>query len=228
VVGDDAWQTAVVMVARARVLILTGDMTAEGVRTIPMLMSAMRQRIDVVIGSPACLRLLPDGFHQRWRVQRTILTPGNTDAPVFPTATDHILFLPGGVCLTTSLSPSQYWTNDGSRGAQTAGIVTVNLGATTVAIGPDLELLSRLAPSSAAVAIAPTGSILECTRHLATPAIGINAGVARDQEIEPTGDSGLLLNSRSLVRIFPEDVAEFRLSPEGVSIPKWRQLIVSA
>lgn len=105
--------------------------------------------------------------------------------------------------------------------------MTVSLGSVAIAMGPDLETLSRLVPSSVTVVIAPTGSIQECMRYLATPVIGINAGVARDQEIEPSGDRGKDQDTRSLVRVFPEDVAEFRLSPAGVTIPGWRQSIVS-
>lgn len=225
VVGDDAWQTAVVMTARARVLILAGDMTTEGVQGIPLLMSAMRQRIDVVIGSPPCLQVLPHGFHQRWRVQRTILLSADTDASALASASDHDLFLPGDLRLTTSSFPSGHWTDGGTLGG--ASIVTVSLGSVAIAMGPDLETLSRLVPSSVTVVIAPTGSIQECMRYLATPVIGINAGVARDQEIEPSGDRGKDQDTRSLVRVFPEDVAEFRLSPAGVTIPGWRQSIVS-
>ncbi len=231
VVGDDAWQTAVLLAARARVLILVGDMTAEGVQSIPMLMSAMRQRIDVVIGSAACLRVLPPGFHQRWQVQRTILSAADTDAWTSPSLTDHTVYLPGDVHLSTSSAgfPAGNLLNDRTGGTLTgAGIVTISLGPIAVAIGSDLESLSRLARPSVAMVIAPTGSIDGCARYLATPAIGINAGVARDQEIKQAGDSGSHQDTRSLVRIFPEDVAEFRLSPAGVTLPGWRQSIVSA
>lgn len=233
VVGDDAWQTAVLLTARARVLILVGEMTAEGVQTIPMLMSAMRQRIDVVIGSAASLRVLPLGFHQRWNVQRTLLSSADTDAPTFPSMADHTVYLPGDVQLSTTSAPSSgHWSNERTKRTPTdACVVTIALGSIVVAIGTDLETLSRLALPSVTVAIAPTGSIGECARYLATPAIGINAGVARDQEIKATGpteDSGLHRGTRSLIRIFPEDVAEFRLSPAGVTLPGWRQSVVSA
>lgn len=226
VVGDDAWQIAVVMSARARVLILAGEMTPESVQAIPMLMSAMRQRIDVVIGSPACLRVLPHGFHQRWRVQRTILWSTDTGGPTRSSVSDHTLSLPGDLRLSTSASPSEHWTVEGAKGTTDGSIVMISHGSSAVAMAADLQTVSRLAPWSVAVAIAPTGRVHECARYLAAPAIGINAGVARDQEIAPAGKGVSHQETRSLVRIFPDDVAEFRLSPAGVTIPAWRQSIV--
>lgn len=225
VVGDHGWQVGLLLTSRTRVLILIGELKPDAISSIPMLLSAMRQRIDVVMGTAASVGLLAPDFHERWLVRRTLILPHRAETAVPTSASDQTLYLPGDVRLTLSTSPRGYWLQSSADMDPTwANAITISRGRIVIAIARDLETIANLAPLSTAVAIAPAGNIEHLTRHLAAvPAICINADSARDQDVVPAGAGDTTQVTRSLVRIFHSDVAEFRLSHNGVTIPRWRQ-----
>lgn len=225
VVGEDQWQIALLLTSRTRVLLLIGDASRDTITAVPLLLSAMRQRIDVVVGSAPSLEWLPSGFRQRWMVRRTIVWPDEPDTPAPMMNSNVTLHLPQDVRLTVSTSPLHHWaTESGSSTRVATSLVTLTRGNSIVAIGSQLEAIAALGPPTTAVAIAPGGSIDELVRHHPAPAICINADEARDQDnfLRVANENGEAI--RSLVRIFPEDVAVLFLSPDEVSIPKWRQV----
>jgi hypothetical protein len=227
IVGDRQWQILLLLVSRIRILILTGDPPVDAMPSIPMLLSAMRQRIDVVIGTPASVGSLPTGFHERWLVRRTLIVPDDVQRlPPMPDS-DQVLHLPDDVRLAVLTSPLGFWLGDSATAKPTmASLITISRGHSIIAIARDLETIARLTPPTTAVAIAPRGSIDHLARHLAVPAICINADVARDQDIALAGTGETAEVTRFLVRIFREDVADLRLSDNGVTIPEWGQAVL--
>jgi hypothetical protein len=228
VVGDRQWQILLLLVSRIRILILTGDLPVDAMPSIPMLLSAMRQRIDVVIGTPASVGSLPTGFHERWLVRRTLIVPDDVQRPPPPMPdSDQVLHLPDDVRLAVLTSPLGFWLGDSAAAKPTmASLITISRGHSIIAIAKDLETIAQLTPPTTAVAIAPGGSIDHLARHLGVPAICINADLARDQDIALAGTGETAEVTRFLVRIFREDVADLRLSDNGVTIPEWRQAVL--
>lgn len=224
VVGEEEWQIALLLVARTRVLILNGDPTPNSLEVIPMLLSVMRQRIDVVIGSSIALASLPSGFRKRWMVRRFIPLPDEGGTVAGLTAPDRILHIPGDVHVGISASPRGFWSGSSSGVARSAtAIVSITCRECIITIGRTLEAIADLGSSSTTVAIAPNGSIDYLARHLRVPTICINADQVREQTMGVGARALVPPVSRSLVRIFPQDVAEFGLQAQGIAIPSWRQ-----
>ncbi|MDQ3540754.1 MAG: hypothetical protein M3440_08715 [Chloroflexota bacterium] len=229
VVGEDEWQIALLLAARTRVLILTGALTQDAMAAIPMLLSVMRQRIDVVIDSSASLASLPDGFRQRWMVRRIIPLADDGASSTEMTSLDQVLYIPGALRVNVSASPRGFWTERSGGSDRTAtGLVTISAGGSIIAIARNLETIADLGPALTTLAIAPVGSIDRVARRLRVPTICINADQVRDQKIDFGGGGLVASGARSLVRVFPQDVAEFRLLEDGIAIPAWRQTIASA
>lgn len=224
VVGEDEWQIALLLAARTRVLILNGEPTPDALETIPMLLSVMRQRIDVVIGSSVGLALLPPDFRERWMVRRIIPVPDEGDIQTEKTVLGQVLHLSNNLHVEVSASPRGFWARTSGDITRTAtGIVTISCSESIITIGRNLETIADLGPSSTTVAIAPTGSIDYLARHLRVPTICINADQAREQKMDFRASHLVPPAMRSLVRIFPLDVAEFALQEQGITVPAWRQ-----
>lgn len=229
IVGEDEWQIALLLASRTRVLILNGTLSQEAVSAIPLLLSVMRQRIDAVIGSSAALSFLPGGFSQRWLVRRFIPTPTGAETSSEMTIPDQVLCMPGGVRVDISVSRRSAWAETPSRDDRSSGcLVTISGAGNIVAIAGDLETIADLGPSLTTVAIAPIGDIGQLARKLLVPTICVNADQVRAQGVEFRSNEPDMLEARSLVKIFAEDVAEFCLLDDGITIPAWRQVFDSA
>lgn len=227
VVGEEEWQIGLLLASRTRVLILTGELSREAMAAIPMLLSVMRQRIDVVMGSSAVLAFLPGGFRERWKVRRIIRLPDPEDITTGATALDQVLHLPTGLRVAISTSPRGFSRAETPGGADrtATGLITISRGGSIITIADTLDSIADFAPSSTTVAIAPTGRIDHLASRLRVPTICINADQIHDREIDFGASSRDLPDARSLVRIFRDDVAEFRLHEDGVAIPAWRQTL---
>lgn len=224
VVGEDRWQIALLLSSRIRVLILTGELSPDAMATIPMLLSVMRQRIDVVIGTSAGLSMLPNEFRQRWMVRRFILVADDGDASIRTRAVDQVLYMPGAVRVEVSASPRNAWVKpSGEATRDAASLVTITRSGSIIAISSNLETIAELGSSSTTVAMAPIGSIDHVARRLRVPTICINAVHVPKPEVSFGSERPSPSGNRSIVRIFPTDVAEFGLRHDGIAIPAWRQ-----
>lgn len=226
VVGENQWQVALLLASRTRVLMLTGDLSREAVEVIPMLMSVMRQRIDVVVGPASGLALLPDRFRQRWMVRSFIPLPDDNGTSLEKPAPGRLLQLPGGFHVAVFSVPKGFWA-ESSRAAMRSAthVITISWSRYVIAIADSLEAIAEFGSGSTTMAVAPGGAIEHIARVLRVPTLCINADQVRDQDIDAGSDSSHRLADRMLVRIFPEDVAEFRLRHDGVAIPSWRQAL---
>lgn len=226
VVGDERWQVALLLASRTRVLILTGELSQDAVAAIPMLLSVMRRRIDMVISPAAGLALLPDQFRERWMVRSIIPLPDDDDTSTVRPAPDRIVHLATDLRVAITSVPLGFWSESSGRKPQsTSYVVTVSRGRSVVAIAKSLDVLADLGAPSSTIAMAPEGDVDNFSRHLRVPTICINADQLRDQHLDALTPQTPQADTRSLVRIFPTDVAEFRLRHDGVSIPPWRQAI---
>ncbi len=182
VVGDREWQIALLLASRSRVLILLGELVPDAMSAVPLLLSAMRQRIDVVIGTAASVRLLPEGFHSRWLVRRTIVHPDEITTPAELPIDDQVLHLPDQLRVSTMSLATGHWRHEtAERNRATATCVTISGGRCMIAMAMDLQTLAAFGLGPITAVVAPNGDIAAFTRYADVAAICINARHVRDQ-----------------------------------------------
>lgn len=228
VVGEGDWQCVLLLAGRVRVLVLTGQPPQNEPVPITRLLSAMRQRIDVIVATPGGLSTLSGDFARRWRIRRTFVLP-DSDAELRSVHTgEHALHLPHGIRLDVRIAAAGEWSAHDEGAPSTAGsMVSISHGPTVVAMAATLDTIARFHPMRATMALAPGGTWPDGGGLGSVPVLAVNGDQVETPDPASADQTGADAASRWLVRIFPADVAVFALSPEGLSLPSWRQRLVA-
>lgn len=213
IIGKGASQIALIDTMRVRVLVFLGPQVPVLVETIPMLMTMVRQRIDVVIGSSTVIDTLPEGFMSRWHVAHAFAIPDpdalRPDSKTYTTIVeDRRLDLGDGCILELRRSTRDAW--DTRALPRILWSVMTTFGTATVILAPDEHSLDVLAEQGASVVAVPNGETDHIARLLTPASVAIN------------GRDGLdTAPATALVRIFPTDVARLTIENDQVALPSW-------
>lgn len=212
-IGAGASQIALVDTIDLRVLILLGPVSDGLVDAIPMLLTMVRQRLDIVVGPAATIEHLPAGFTSRWRVAHTFVIPAAGAAtPATRTQTsvvDDFRLEPGnGVELVIRRSTRADW--QAHAETQQLWTVTTTFDEAALVFAPDMASVDVLAERGPAVLAVPKGEVGHIARRWSPAAIAVNA---RDELDAAPGTM--------LVRIHPGEVARFTIRDGQVALPPW-------
>lgn len=217
VVGRQSAQIILLDTLSARVLIVLGDPDAGLVDQVPALMTIMRQRIDIVIGTAPGTAALGESFAFRWNVSQTIVIPdtiGSSPGPNTSTRSTSsqstAINLDRGVSLSIDITTRGGWNG---LPPQSLWSVTVVHGRHTVVLGPDEASLLATAPDRLSLIIVPAVSGPSFEQKLSPGSIAINENNHREMHQRAHGTA--------LVRTYPEDIARFVFAEDGIELPFW-------
>jgi hypothetical protein len=208
IIGKGETQVILLDTTRLRVLILCGTPDEELRAQIPALLTMLRQRIDILVGTSAALDALGHEFWQRWRVSHSFVLADGVTAGQDTSTQTWITQAVGaelgdGVSIDFSLTTRDEW--EATMEPRSLWAVTVRAGSSLVTLAPDMD--------SALVLSAPRSTLVAT---LLPASIAVNS---EDDLTWPTEDpSGAVL-----VRIYPEDISRFELRDDGIALPTWAE-----
>jgi hypothetical protein len=219
IIGKRGTQVILLDTTRLRVLILCGTPDGELQAQIPALLTMLRQRIDILVGTSAALDALGHEFWQRWRVSHSlVLADGGTagqDTSTQTWITGAVgAELGDGVSIDFSLTTRDEW--DVTMEPRSLWAVTVRAGWSVVTLAPDMDSALVLSAPGSTLVVVPQGNANRLMATLLPASIAVNSA---DDLTWPTEDpSGAVL-----VRIYPEDISRFELRDDGIALPTWAE-----
>ena len=222
VVGERRAQIVLLDAMGSRALILLGEPSTGLLERLPAMLTALRQRIDLIIGSESVLAGVAVDVAERWRARHTLIVPtwlGGPDSPDTARASlvrsDLELGL-GGVKATMRISPRQEWragSSDSTDGP--AWAVAVERETSRVLLSPTAAGTLIAGPRRPVLVITPGDDIRLVVEKISPLALAVNGDAV---------DESTRSRTLPLVRTFRDDVARFELGRDGVRLPPWAQL----
>lgn len=219
IVGRRDVQIVLLDTSRTRVLILLGIPEDDLELQIPALLTMLRQRIDLVVGSISSIEALDQEFMQRWQVTTCLVFPESTETgPDGPFRTwitsDLAVDLGNGISLQLTSTMRGAW--NAAAAPRNLWQVFVTNGQEEVSLTPNDASASALAPQAATLLITPRADPHQLLPVLYPAVIATNA---RDDLALPDNAS----REVSLVRTYPQDISRFELIPTGLRLPSWSE-----
>lgn len=220
IVGEKGSQIVLLDTTGARALILLGEPSDRLVEQIPSLMTALRQRIDIVIGADAVLAGSAAGIGERWHARHQLVVPDRLGGTHPPDTAERTtvrsalsLDLGTGIRASIHISARGEW-RAGDEGEGAAWAVLIAHGASRIALAPTAAGALVAGPNRPSLIVTPGDDIALIEEKLSPGAVAVNAdALAPDKEA-----SGF-----ALLRTFPDDVARVELRADGVRLPGWAQ-----
>jgi len=212
-VGKGNSQVALIDTTRVRVLILLGPANADPIEIVPAMLTLVRQRLDIVIGSSTAIERLPAGFLSHWRTAHQFAIP-TSDSPSpgsrlqTPVIEDYVIDLGDDAKLEIHRSTRDAW--DTAKATQHLWLVTARFGSASLLLAPDSQSADVLAERGASLLAVPGGDAGHMSRLLSPASLAMNA----NDGLSP-------LPGMPLVRIFPTDIARFTIKGGHVALPSW-------
>lgn|GEM_PF-4364586 len=222
VIGRKDAQITLLDTPRIRVLILLGEPDEDLQNQIPALLTMLRQRIDIVIGSASSVESLGQAFMKRWRVTRSLVFPeGANIGPDTSSRTwviaDMTADLGSGISLQLTSTMRDAW--NAAATPHNLWQVLVTDGRTKVSLTPNASSAAILTPQGVTLLITPRVNPEEVLPLLHPAVIASNT---RDDLELPTDTSRPV----SLVRTYPQDISHFGLMDTGLQLPSWTERVV--
>lgn len=217
VIGERNAQVAVIDAGAARFLVLVGEPGESLLRRLPAMLTVFRQRIDVLVGTSPALVSHAHTVARKWRVRHAIVVSDTSDAPslLMPSTivADGIDISVGEkVRMELRIGHRDQW-----RWREPGGMPMWSLrimrGQSTVSIVPDVRSFAAIPPGPSALLIAPTAPPPELRAISPANALAVNYD---SESIDPPPLDGV-----ALARVYPQDIARFVLTDDGVEPPSW-------
>ena len=219
VVGDGAWQVALLEVGADRILICSGLFEESANPAVRRLLTTLRQRVDVIVATGTALQHLErKGALARSVVVQLDAPLNQTDTPSFRALRQHMSITVAEGQLNLERIPHNEWTGDefyAGRMVDTARPVRPE-----VVVTPDLQTAAQIAPPDTSLILAPAGDATTVFRTLPGVAIATNAYGWNDLSEQ------YAIDLTYLIRIFPDDPARFGFDQGRLVLPNWAQELV--
>lgn len=221
VIGKQGMQIALLDTTKVRVLFLLGTPDSELREEIPGILTVLRQRIDIVVGSSDGVDALGAPFRERWRVRHTLVIPegGSTVAPTVDSTgvtQDLNIDLGDGGSIDIQITSRGGWNRTATT--HTLWVVALHSGQHKLTLAPTAESLAALVDGGSSLLILPD---MRTGRSAAALQAHIIATNGRHDLTFPR-ESG---RGAVLVRTYPHDVARFELHVDGIALPSWHESI---
>jgi hypothetical protein len=219
IIGKGGTQVILLDTTRLRVLILCGTPDGELQAQIPALLTMLRQRIDILVGTSAALDAFGQEFWQRWRVSHSFVLANGMAAGKDTSTRTWITQAVGaelgdGVSIEFSVTMRDEW--DVTMESRSLWAVTVRAGSSLVTLAPDMDSALVLSAPGPTLVVVPQGNVNRLMATLVLASIAVNPA---DDLTWPTEDS----SGAVLVRIYPEDISRFELRDDGIALPTWAE-----
>lgn len=203
----------------ARALIVLGDPKPRLLGQVAAMMSVLRQRIDVIVGTSTGVDALGKDFRSRWRVKHTLAIP-EPNVMVASTARQTWITRNVAVDLGKSMSMSlivstrENWKATGR--SHRPWIAVLRHLDHAIVLSPDTASVMALGYVRPILLVVPESNPVQMSKTVMPAAIATNA--AEGLPARQTGVSGTVI-----VRTYPEDVSRFELRQDGVVLPTWAE-----
>lgn len=219
IIGKRDAQIVLLDTTRIRVLILLGIPDEDLQLQIPALLTMLRQRVDIVIGSISAIESLGQEFMERWQVTKSLVFPESSvvrpGAPLQTSVTsDMTADLGTGISLQLTSTMRGAW--NAAEAPRNLWQVLITDGRTNVSLSPNVASALILAPQAATLLIIPRADPGQILSPLYPAALATNA---RD-DLELPDDTSRTI---SLVRTYPQDISHFELVHIGLQLPAWTE-----
>jgi hypothetical protein len=213
VIGDGASQLALLDTGGVRTLVMLGPPTGL-LGGLSMLMTSMRQRIDLVVGTDAALVAAMGDVRSRWNVRHTFAIPDGSPVPYLDATTTRVsadldVDVAATGLLSLRVSTRDTWRTEVPGWRLWAAMWEAH--DYRVALAPDAQSARILVQPGPALIVVPQAEPDALLAAVPASALAINRD--NDPPVPPDGVH--------LVRIYPSDVAEFGLGAAGVTLPSW-------
>lgn len=215
-IGEDDWQIALMEHGSARLVLLLGHFSTDPGKGIDFLATSLRQKVDVIAGERRNLDLM-DWDHPKWKRSTRIVLGEESPAVVSGSEVapaNSLLVSIGG----WSLSIVQEVHNAWSRSVEPTWLWVANAACDGMVItfGNDLQIANRHRDVASVLLVAPIVGDMDLMA--ASPRMSIAVNVASVEGINASEPEDSTLR---LVRIFPDDIATFRVTDGRLTIPEW-------
>lgn len=218
IIGENETQIALLDTTGVRALLLLGAPENDLQLQIPGMLSLLRQRVDLLVGTSSAVDALGSRFRHRWRVSHTLAIPDAN--PPSARAIDRTWVtqdlqagLGNGLSLDLRTTSRGGW--NAGLAERTLWIATILFGQQRVVLAPNAESLMTQGTAGASLVIVPELS-LDRVAALGPSVIATNG--RDDLALPQEGRPGVLL-----VRTYPQDIARFEFRREGLALPSWHE-----
>ena len=221
VVGKDDMQVVLLDTTDVRVLILLGTPDEDLQRQIPAMLTLLRQRVDLLVGTSSSVNALGLRFRNRWRVTHALVVAEPASAPTMSGTRTSVrenlqTDLGSGVSMELRLAPRGAWNR--SMTPLTPWVAVIRSGEHEVILAPNGEALVDMGVPAPSLALVPQSPLAHIARTLGPSAIATNSREELSLQIQEPLDT-------VLVRIYPQDTARFEFSSSGLTLPNWHERI---
>jgi hypothetical protein len=221
VVGKEDMQIVLLDNTEVRVLILLGTPDQDLQRQIPGMLTLMRQRVDLLVGSSSSVSTLGSRFRDRWGLAQALAIAEPTSAPImsgtFTSVRENLqVNLGNGVSMDLRLASRGAWNR--TMKPLTLWSALIRYGEHAIVLAPSGEALVETGVAAPSLALVPEYPLPHITRTLGPSAIATNSRDELTLQIQEP------LNT-VLIRIYPQVTARFEFSPSGLTLPTWHERI---
>lgn len=217
VVGKGQTQLALLDSGQARALILSGEPDDDLLERLPAVMTAFRQRIDVIIGGSPMLMARTAELARRWRIRHAIVISGSRDAPSLPISSTVVsdarhLTLGTDMTLTLTIGHRHEWRSVTTSRSVPLWSINIEAHGGRVAITPDVTSFAAVPPERASLLVAPDMPGHELFARSPATAVAVNYD---SSTINPPPEGTLV------TRVYPRDISRFVFGETGLELPSW-------
>lgn len=219
VLGKNDWQVVLLEHGSARVVVLLGDGANEADAALEIMLSSLRQHVDVVIGERQFLAELGTS-NRKWKSATHIVLDAENLSTVSGrsvTPSGSVTIQAGDIAIEVVQQPRNAWLSD--RAPEWVWHVTASVGAIGLTMAHTIDIASIYAPETAALLVAPTLGSDAFPHVVARRSLAVNADSVRDTFIQAETEDAQVF----LVRTFTTEPAMFRIRAGRISLPDWAQ-----